>query len=251
MIRSVLTVGENHTYRFCYTQGALKSDNFSPFGSMDELYAVYESEALFPLFSNRLLPVSRPEYQRQMRWLDIKETKDISLYMLSMTGGIRATDTLEVFECPVPNREGQYEVDFFAHGLRHLAKHAIERVNGLTKGERLFPAPDIQNEFDSKAILLRTGDPVEFAGYCPRYLSPDFERLADENGPMSVRVTVERVNQDAPLNLRLLCKLVAPWPADFHPCSGDDFEPLVELSDGQSEGSQTSSKLATVNAIRN
>lgn len=137
----------------------------------------------------------------------------------------------DVAQHTIENNEGKYEVDFFVHELRHLTKNAIERVNRLTKGERLFLALDIQNKFDSRAVVLRTADPVEFVGYSPRYLSPAFEQLATENGPAEVKITVERVNHDAPLNLRLLCKLIAPWPADFHPFSGNDFEPLVELPD--------------------
>jgi hypothetical protein len=223
----VLEIDEEGAYRFAYTKGALSSANFALPGRMTDLYSTYESRDLFPLFSNRLLSDSRPEYKRYLKWLDVNEGDENPLYMLAMTEGIRATDTLAVFRRPTQNGKRQYEVDFFSHGLRHVAKHVIERVNHLRKGERLFLAHDMQNRYDSKAMALRTDDPVEFVGYCPRYLSPDFKQLL-KNSAMDVLVTVERVNEDAPLNLRLLCKLVAPWPKDFQPCSGPEFEPLVE-----------------------
>lgn len=227
----VLTIDENGVYRFSYTKGALSSDNFVPFVGMTDHDSVYESRKdLFPLFSNRLLSDSRPEYKKYLRWLGVSEDEDNPLDMLAMTEGIRATDTLEVFKCPTPNSKGEYEIDFFSHGLRHLARRVIERVNHLKKGERLFLARDMQNKHDSWAMALRTDDPVEFAGYCPRYLSHDFWQLLEENRAMDVLVTVERVNEDAPFNLRLLCKLVAPWPKDFQPCSDDKFKPLVEYS---------------------
>ncbi|TET42295.1 MAG: hypothetical protein E3J66_03860, partial [Dehalococcoidia bacterium] len=227
-----LTIDENGTYRFVYTKGAQSSENFAFFGRMTDPFSVYESKELFPLFKNRLLAESRPEYKKYLKWLDIGEDEDNPFNMLAMTEGIKATDTLEVFKCPTPNGKGRYEVDFFSHGLRHVAKRVIERVNHLRKGERLFLARDMQNRYDSMAMALRTDDPVEFVGYCPRYLSPDFQQLLEKDRAMDVLVTVERVNEDAPLNLRLLCKLVAPWPAGFQPCSGDKFKPLVKYSHG-------------------
>ncbi|WP_295435495.1 HIRAN domain-containing protein [uncultured Thiodictyon sp.] len=50
-------------YRFVYTKGAEESENFLPFGRMTNLHAVYVAKELFPLFSNRLMPRSRPEYR--------------------------------------------------------------------------------------------------------------------------------------------------------------------------------------------
>ena len=226
----ILTVDENRTYRFVYTKGTQSSKNFVPFGRMFDFDSVYESKDLFPLFENRLLSDSRPEYKKYLKWLNVNEDEDNPLDILAVTGGIRATDTLEVFKCPTPNSKGEYEVDFFSHGLRHVSKRVIERVNHLKKGEGLFLARDMQNRYDSKAMALRTDDPVEFVGYCPRYLAPDFWQLLEKNRAMDVLVTVERVNEDAPLNLRLLCKLVAPWPTGFQPCSDDKFKPLVEYS---------------------
>jgi len=224
----MLTLDEKGTYRFVYTKGARSSEDFALLGRMTDPYSVYESKDLFPLFNNRLLSNSRPEYKKYSKWLNVSEDEDNPLDILAMTEGIRATDTLEVFKCPTPNSREEYEVDFFSHGLRHVAKRVIERVNHLRKGERLFLAYDMQNKYDSMAMALRTDDPVEFVGYCPRYLSSDFRQLLEENEPMDVQVAVERVNEDAPLNLRLLCKLIAPWPTGFQPCSDDNFKPLVK-----------------------
>ena len=139
---------------------------------------------LFPLFRNRLLSNSRPEYKEYVKWLGINNDEESPLDILAMTEGIRATDTLEVFKYPTPNSKGEYEVDFFSHGLRYVSKRVLERVNHLKKGERLFLAFDMQNEYDAKAMALRTDDPVEFVGYCPRYLAPDFLKLLEKNKAM-------------------------------------------------------------------
>jgi hypothetical protein len=41
---------------------------------------------------------------------------------------------------------------------------------------------------------------------------------------------VERVNVEAPLQHRVLCRMNACWPDEFKPCEREEFEPLVCLS---------------------
>lgn len=55
-------------YRFVYTKGAETLPGFRPFHGMDDLNRIYESDDLFPVFKNRLLPKSRPEYDAYLRW---------------------------------------------------------------------------------------------------------------------------------------------------------------------------------------
>lgn len=77
---------------------------------------------------------------------------------------------------------------------------------------------------DPSALLMRTGEPVSVVGYAPAYLSAEFEQLIEINGPNAIGVTVERVNADAPMQYRLLCRLVTRWPKEFAPFSGEDFQ---------------------------
>jgi hypothetical protein len=58
-----LTV-EGEIYRFVYTKGATRSKNFIPFGSLRDLYEVYKSPDLFPLFANRLISKKTPRISR-------------------------------------------------------------------------------------------------------------------------------------------------------------------------------------------
>jgi hypothetical protein len=88
--------------------------------------------------------------------------------------------------------------------------------------------PDLQNEYDASAMMLRTKKPVALVGYCPRYFAQDFLALLQKDEPEKVRVVVERVNPDAPLQFRLLCCITAPWPEGFRPCSDELYEPLAE-----------------------
>lgn len=86
---------------------------------------------------------------------------------------------------------------------------------------------DLQNSSDSMALLIRTGDPITLVGYAPRYYSAEFTQLIKVTSPDQVKITVEQVNSDAPIQYRVLCKLVSPWPASFTPCTTKDFEPLA------------------------
>jgi hypothetical protein len=102
-------------------------------------------------------------------------------------------------------------------------------VSTLNIGERLFLMRDMQNRSDPMALLMRTDDPISVVGYVPRYYSGEFSTLIEKVGQERVQVCVERISPDAPSNFRLLCNLVAPWPADFAPCSQGFFEPLASV----------------------
>jgi hypothetical protein len=218
-------------YQFVYTKAAQKAQadcGFQPLRTFPELEATYESDTLFPLFSNRLLSRSRPDYQDFVSWLNVPGHEDDPVVLLARSGGRRATDELEVFPSPEPDSEGQYRIHFFVHGLRHLPPASIEQINRLKPCDPLLLLHDFQNPRDRLALALRTDDPQPIlVGYCPRYLVDDaFEIL--RNDPDSVRVAVERINPPpAPLRLRLLCHMTARWPDGFVPYSSEKYRPIV------------------------
>jgi hypothetical protein len=213
-------------YRFVYTKGA-KKPGFKPFRGMDDTTAVYESDELFPLFANRLLSGSRPEYESFLRWGGFEPAdRPDPISILGVTEGLRQTDAIEVFPCPLPDAEGCFTNKFFLHGLRWLPKVAIERISRLETGERLRLFPDLQNADDPHAVGIRTDNERMIVGYFPRYLANDVWELLQKCDVDFLHVSVDRVNPTAPLQNRVLCRLQACWPAGFRPCSGDDFQPL-------------------------
>ena len=220
---------DGRTYQFTYTRGAKASKNFLPFGRMTDLNRAYSSDKLFPLFANRILSPTRPEYSDYLDWLGLDESKANELDVLERSGGQRATDTLEIIPCPEPTLNNSYVVHFFSHGLRYLSEKDQQRVNMLTPGDRLYLMRDVQNSADSMALLMRTDDPISVVGYVPRYYSGEFSALIEKVDQERGRVSVERVNPSAPSNFRLLCKIEAPWPTNFAPCSQDQFESLVAI----------------------
>ena len=229
--RSWVPVGrltrESDIYHFVYTRGAEKAPNFRPFGRMHDLHKVYQSKDLFPIFANRILAKSRPEYQDYLKWLGLSEAPYDALEELARTGGLRATDSLEIFPCPEPTNSKKYEVYFFCRGLRHQHKENQQRAQTLEKGEQLFLMQDLQNPHDDMALLMRTGDPITLVGYTPRYYSAEFTQLIKSNGSDKVMVTVEQINSDAPEQYRILCRLTSPWPVNFTPCAKEQFEVLA------------------------
>jgi len=196
---------------------------------MSQVEAVYESEELFPLFANRLLARSRPEYEAYLTWggFDPHDPPD-PIAVLGVTEGRRATDNLELFPCPVPDAEGCYFNKFFLHGVDYVALAALERIAALRRDEPLMPMFDDFNAYDCDAVAVRTADTRDrhLIGYVPRYLAREVRQLCATCDPDFVELRVERVNPSAPLQQRLLCRMNACWPDGFRPCDHEDFQPI-------------------------
>lgn len=224
---------ERGKYKFAYTGGvlgALETGRFDAIPSFPDVHTVYEADELFPLFSNRVLSQSRPEYREMLHWLSVPETEYDPVAILARTGGRRATDSFEVFPCPELVDGDVYQLHFLVHGLSHMPPEAVARSERLKPGERLLVMRDIQNPQDKLALLLRTAEQysgdMHLVGYCPRYLREGFLTLIDEGS--SPVVSVVRVNPSpAPVQFRVLCRVEMRWPKGFEPFAGYDYQPLV------------------------
>lgn len=220
---------EGGEYRFVYTEGARTLRGFHPFPGMGDLDAEYRSRELFPMLTNRLLSKSRPEYDAWLTWsgFDPKNPPD-PLAVLGVTEGIRQTDALEVFPRPVRDAQGNFETRFFLHGLRFAEPRALERVAMLQTGDVLRVEFEDHNENHSEAVaVLDDGAERLRLGYVPRYLARDVRALVAHGGMGAIDLRVARHNQGAPLQMRLLCTLKAPWPRNFESCAGAEFQPIV------------------------
>jgi hypothetical protein len=227
---------DGQLYRFVYTNGALEAQHkagFQPLWSFPRFDQSYESEDIFPLFSNRVMSPSRPEYAEVVEWLSLPQNEPDPMAFLARSGGAKRTDNFELLACPELDEEGYYKFHFLIHGLRYLPPGSIERINQLQTGERLLLACDFQNPFESgdgqpiqsNALILRTAD-NHIIGYCPGYLLEDAWHLLQTCE--FCEVTVERLNPDAPLQFRLLGKLTASWPEGFHPFSTWHYQPISQ-----------------------
>ncbi|OKH31948.1 DNA-binding protein [[Phormidium ambiguum] IAM M-71] len=216
-------------YQFVYTQAAKEAQEkcgFQPLSSFPHLDEVYKSTHLFSVFSNRLMPRSRPDYSSFIQWLNLPQHENDPIAILARSGGQRETDTLTVFPKPEPDEEGRFQIHFFARGLRYLPTSAIERINRFSPGEKLWLAQDFQNTIDSPVLTINTEERY-IVGYCPQYLNSEILALLLRN-PSEVEVRVLRVNQPpTPLQFRLLCQLTALWSDENRLFSSAQYQPLI------------------------
>lgn len=212
-------------YRFCYLKGAVdaKAHGFQPLAEFPDMGQAYYSNILFSVFANRLMPMSRPDYQRYVQRLGL--APGASEYeILTRSGGRRSTDPLELYPRPVRNAEGCFETFFMLHGIRYTPPESQTRIIKLIPGENLLAMWDMQNQADHTALALRTLDRY-IIGYVPRYLLDDSWGLVNNCSWMDV--TVSQVNPPpAPIQQRLLCRLLACWPTDYRPCASEEYEPI-------------------------
>lgn len=62
--------------------------------------------------------------------------------------------------------------------------------------------------------------------YVPRCFASDIKRLMAESPDGVVGLFVQSVNADAPIRLRLLCRMESYWPSGFCPCKSEQFQPI-------------------------
>jgi hypothetical protein len=201
-------------------------EGFRPLPGLPELHRRYESPTLFPVFANRVMPRTRPDFDLLARRVDIEGEAD-PFEVMVRSGGLRQTDRIEVFAGPEHTADDRSSCLFFARGIRHVPG-AAEAVDDLTVGDELRLAADQRNQFNQRALrlLVSDGRPV---GYAPDYLVEHVHELTDLNA-VPPHITVEHVNDaTAAPHLRLLCRLDAPWPPNYVAFSDARFQPLVPV----------------------
>jgi len=212
-------------YEFRYIRGALeaKQHGFVPFDSFPELTETYRGRELFPFFTNRVMPPSRPDYAGYISELGLPvETVD-PLAILARNGGVRATDRFEIYATPGGDASSCVW-HFLLRGVRHLPKSAEERIANLAPGESLYVMRDVQNLHNPRALLLRSDDKINL-GYIPDLLVDDLASL--DLSLDNFKVTVAQVNlPPAPVQHRVLCQLESSWPEERRPFRSERFQPI-------------------------
>lgn len=216
-------------YRFRYTGGALKAQQdvgFAPLLAFPDFNTDYESDQLFPLFKNRVMSPRRGDFQEYIQWLDLDRGQADPVTILSVSGGERVTDNLEVFPKVNADAAGNFHVRFFLHGLRHLGDTAMERASRLRVGEELRILVELNNPATRLAVPLLTED-YQMIGWAPRYLVEDLINCVPHAPKISAKIA--RINSDAaPLNQRFLIDFGGRAPQGMQPMSTPDFKPLLE-----------------------
>ena len=214
-------------YEFRYIRGAqeARERGFIEFDSFPKLTDTYRGFELFPFFKNRVMPPNRPDYAGYVAELGLSvETAD-PLTLLARSGGLRATDRLEIYAAPKPQSDASSCVwSFLLRGIRHLPASAEQRIATLSPGARLYVMRDVQNQHSSSALLLRSDDKVNL-GYIPDLLVDDLagRDLSFDN----FIVTVAQINpHPSPVQHRVLCNLQTRWPDAYRPFMSERFNPI-------------------------
>lgn len=214
---------ENNHYKFQYTNGALEASldaKFVPLAGFDSFGLAYTCPTLFPFFYNRLIPIHRNDAQKYLQWLDFSEVPE-PLALLARSGGLRATDAFQVFECPTPTANNEYKVTFFVHGIGHI-EQADKLLDSIRVGDELLLVQEPTNPADQLALLVMRDNTK--VGYCPRFYNEDINALLKRGE--QPRAFVKRINPTSvPFSYRLLCEVECKWPADFKACSSKQFQP--------------------------
>lgn len=219
---------EHSLYQFRYTEGANRAKQEAQFPlivDFPDLKKCYRAPALFPLFKNRVISSTRPDFGEYLQNLALSVEAD-PIEILTIDGGYRTTDSFEVFPKLVKRDDSSFVLRFFLHGSRHVSEVAQQRCNSLGPGDKLHIAVELTNPVTPLAVQIQTDD-YHMIGWVPDYLARD---LATMVGVASGGYTahVVRVNpQPAPLRHRVLIEMRGPWDEKREPMSDADFRPLV------------------------
>jgi hypothetical protein len=215
-------------FTFAYLRRACDVDGFQPFLGFSDWDGHYESERLFPLFAQRAMRPSRPDYSRYLRSLRLPaDSTDWAI--LGRSQGSREGDGIRLFPEPLVDEDGATRSTFFVNGLRHRMAQdpavglALDR---LRQGQELRIVEEPDNPVDQRALLVTPEGGVALA-WVPS-LMLDYVHEVRATG--ATKLVVEAVNgDDVPAGYRLLVTLSGRLPVGSEPFSGPDWEVRVAL----------------------
>ena len=212
------------SYKFVYLKAAEQFKGFRNLPGLPDMHRVYESDRLFAVFRNRIMPRRRPDYGEFLQKLNLDLETDPFEVMIRSEGW-RATDRVEVFAHPERTPQGDLTTLFFVRGIRHI-EGAAEAVDEVRKGDELELQDQPDNPVNRRAVIVntRTGHRV---GWVPDCLVEMIHDLRDLQA--TPKVTAEHVNSAdvAAPHMRLLCRLQAPWPKSYEPLHGPEYQPIA------------------------
>ncbi len=137
-VAELIIRGAPPRYRFGYLEGVREAQRsgFQPFLAFPHLETSYESEELFPFFTNRILPRTRPDYLESLTTVGL-DVQDVSVAeVLGRTNGRRATDRIEMILVPIPDALGRYRTHFFsceAWAIRQAPKRSSRTLTTTSR----------------------------------------------------------------------------------------------------------------------
>jgi|JI6StandDraft_1071083.scaffolds.fasta_scaffold13360_4 hypothetical protein len=221
-------------YTFEYLRTAATVSGFRLLLGFPELGEKYTSGELFPLFAQRALDPSRPDYQRYVADLGLEDGAT-PWEQISRSSGAREGDTLQLF--PVPRYTGEvWTCYILVHGMRYLLEkdvafagtihekydplHFEEVLEDLAIGDSLIVEHERDNKF-SRHALLATTTGHEPLGWVPNWFAGEVFELQSSG---ALEFSVDRVNPpEAGWHMRLVARMDAKCGADFRFFTGENW----------------------------
>jgi hypothetical protein len=140
----------------------------------------YLERYLFALFAERIPSQARPDARAMLASWGVERVDD-QFEVLARSGGIRATDRIELAEYRSDDDELATPLEFRVASRRHLDDPAP-----LSIGDDVTLIREPTNDHDARATIIdRAG---RRAGYVPRPYVPMFARLLDAGVEVDARV---------------------------------------------------------------
>jgi len=200
-----------------------RAQGFALFLDFPELERTYASDQLFPLFANRLMSASRPDYRSWIERHGLSADTADEVSLLLRTDGHRATDRVELLAAPA-RQDGRpmFTSWFFVRGVPPDQEPVVA---ALVPNDKLEISTAHQ---EALRTGLKTTDGT-VVGYVPN--STVFQLQDAVADAVRPSVIVERVNlPPVPLHHRLLCRLeVSPSSASKF-FRAERFEPVSRVS---------------------
>lgn len=201
-------------FEFRYLPHAASVEGFAPFLNFPVYDEVYRSSELFPFFTNRVISSRRGDFHSMVEAIGLDGTPE-PYEILVRNGGIRATDTIEIYPEPqIDRRTGTITTIFLTRGIRHQGEAALQRLALLTPGDRLDLVAEPTNPSHSQAIQIQSAGIV--LGYLPNYLHPILSEIYASHEVVTVTVVQANPSTLAP-QMRLLCHLQGQWISSLNP----------------------------------
>lgn len=198
-----LLVCDDGGFQFHYLRRADLVEGFQPFLGFDDLDKTYRSRRLFPLFAQRVMSPSRPDFPRYLQSLFLPPSAT-AWEILGRSQGQREGDGIRVFVEPAVDDSGLTEATLLVHGVRHRlrADPSVEQaLRTLVPGEELRLVDEPDNPADPQAVLVSHRSGVAL-GWVPSVLLPYVHTVSDPQ----VRV-VRRNGPDVPPGYRLVVRV--------------------------------------------
>ena len=217
------------SYTFSYLRSATGVEGFQPFLGFPDLARRYEYNALFPLFAQRVMRASRPDFSRYRQALRLgADASEWSI--LGRSQGHREGDGIRVFPEPDVDEAGGTTSTFFVSGLRHRMGQD-PRISGaldaLTPGDRLRLIDEPTNAEDARALLVAEGAGLTLA-WVPSVLLSYVHTVRSTAGPL---ITVAGTNgPDVPPAYRLLVHLRGTVAEGYQPFNGPEWTLASEVA---------------------